>query len=90
MLVTQKDERVECFSTVLELSGPLSTYKYPFVKFVFFVHLYMLLFSSDNPSTVPGVDNSAYYSTSNSQYHDDAEEFLLSEVSSHYGDLLVS
>ena len=50
----------------------------------------MLLFSSDNPSTVPGVDNSAYYSTTNSQYRDDAEEFLLSEVSSHYGDLLVS
>ena len=38
MLVTQKGERVECFSTVLELSWPLSTYKYPFVKFVFFVH----------------------------------------------------
>lgn len=36
MLVTLKGERVECFSTVLELSGPLSTYKYPFFKFVFF------------------------------------------------------
>ncbi|XP_022795566.1 uncharacterized protein LOC111334145 isoform X1 [Stylophora pistillata] len=42
----------------------------------------------DNPSTVPGIDSSAYYCTTNPQYHDDAEEFLLSEISSHYGDLL--
>lgn len=42
----------------------------------------------DNLSTVPGIDSSVYYVTTNPQYHDDAEEFLLREISSHYGDLL--
>jgi len=43
----------------------------------------------DNPVTLPGVDkNKAYVSTTNSQYHDDAEDFLCSEVFSNYGDLM--
>ena len=51
----------------------------------------LLCFVTDNPPTLPGVnDNSAYVSTTNYQYHDDAEEFLFSEVLSNYGDLLVS
>ena len=46
---------------------------------------------ADNPVTLPGVDkNKAYVSTTNSQYHDDAEDFLCSEVFSNYGDLMVS
>ena len=49
------------------------------------------VFIIDNPPTLHGVDDSnAYVSTTNLQYHDDAEEFLYSEVLSHYGDLLVS
>ena len=56
------------------------------------VCLFVLLFNfTDNPPTLPGVeDNSVYVSTTNYQYHDDAEEFLHSEVLSQYGDLLVS
>ncbi|XP_078381059.1 uncharacterized protein LOC144663860 isoform X1 [Oculina patagonica] len=43
----------------------------------------------DNPVTLPGVDKgTAYFSTSNSQYFDDTEEFLSNELVSHYGDLL--
>ncbi|KAJ7357749.1 hypothetical protein OS493_023223 [Desmophyllum pertusum] len=43
----------------------------------------------DNPPCLPGVDESkAYFSTTNPQYLDDAEDFLHSEVLSHYGDLL--
>ena len=46
---------------------------------------------TDNSVTLPGVDeNSAYVSTTNPQYWDDAEEFLHSELLSNYGDLLVS
>ena len=45
---------------------------------------------TDNPPTLPGVDDSVYVSTANHQYHDDAEEFLDSEVLSYYGDVLVS
>ena len=51
----------------------------------------LLYFVTDNPPTLPGVDDSkVYVSTTNYQYHDDAEEFLFSEVLSHYGDVLVS
>ena len=50
-----------------------------------------MCFVTDNPPTLPGVDdNSVYVGTTNYQYYDDAEEFLYSEVLSHYGDLLVS
>lgn len=43
----------------------------------------------DNPPTLSGIDdNKVYVSTTNYQYHDDAEEFLSSEVFSNYGDLL--
>ena len=46
---------------------------------------------ADNPVILPGIDNSkAYISTTNSQYHDDAEEFMYCEVLSNFGDLLVS
>ena len=39
---------------------------------------------------MPGIgDSEVYVSTSNMQYHDDAEDFLYSEVLSNYGDLLV-
>ena len=51
----------------------------------------LLYFVTDNPPTLPGVDDDkVYVSTTNYQYHDDAEEFLFSEVLSHYGDVLVS
>lgn len=51
----------------------------------------LLYFVTDNPPTLPGIDdNKVYVSTTNYQYHDDAEEFLSSEVLSNYGDLLVS
>lgn len=60
------------------------------VLFVF-IYSHLLCFIVDNPSTLPGdIDSNAYVSTTNLQYHDDAEEFLYSEVLSHYGDLLVS
>lgn len=56
-----------------------------------FVVLKLLYFVTDNPPTLPGIDdNKVYVSTTNYQYHDDAEEFLSSEVLSNYGDLLVS
>lgn len=56
-----------------------------------FVVLKLLYFVTDNPPTLPGIDdNNVYVSTTNYQYHDDAEEFLSSEVLSNYGDLLVS
>ena len=51
----------------------------------------LLCLIADNPPCLPGVDESkAYFSTTNPQYLDDAEDFLHSEVLSHYGDLLVS
>ena len=50
----------------------------------------MLCFATDNRPTLPGVDDSVYFSTANHQYHDDAEDFLYSEVLSQYGDVLVS
>ncbi|CAH3196614.1 unnamed protein product [Porites evermanni] len=44
----------------------------------------------ENPISLPGIgDSEVYVSTSNMQYHDDAEDFLYSEVLSNYGDLLV-
>lgn len=56
-----------------------------------FVVLKLLYFVTDNPPTLPGIDdNKVYVSTTNYQYHDDAEEFLSSEVLSNFGDLLVS
>ena len=40
---------------------------------------------------MPGIgDSEIYVNTVNMQYHDDAEDFLYSEVLSNYGDLLVS
>lgn len=39
---------------------------------------------------MPGIgDGEVYVNTVNMQYHDDAEDFLYSEVLSNYGDLLV-
>ena len=40
---------------------------------------------------MPGIgDSEIHVNTVNMQYHDDAEDFLYSEVLSNYGDLLVS
>ena len=56
-----------------------------------FVVLKLLYCVTDNPPTLSGIDdNKVCVSTTNYQYHDDAEEFLSSEVFSNYGDLLVS
>ena len=56
-----------------------------------FVVLKLLYCVTDNPPTLSGIDdNKVYVSTTNYQYHDDAEEFLSSEVFTNYGDLLVS
>ena len=50
----------------------------------------MYFFFTENPISLPGIgDSEVYVSTSNMQYHDDAEDFLYSEVLSNYGDLLV-
>ena len=50
-----------------------------------------LCLTAENPVILPGIDKSkAYMSTTNTQYHDDEEEFMYTEVLSNYGDLLVS
>ena len=57
-----------------------------FVSDALFLHL-----TAENPVILPGIDKSkAYISTSNTQYLDDEEEFMYTEVLSNYGDLLVS
>ena len=53
-------------------------------------NIYIYIFFTENPISLPGIgDSEVYVSTSNMQYHDDAEDFLYSEVLSNYGDLLV-
>ena len=53
------------------------------------IYIYIFFFT-ENPISLPGIgDSEVYVSTSNMQYHDDAEDFLYSEVLSNYGDLLV-
>ena len=55
-----------------------------------YIYIYIFFFT-ENPISLPGIgDSEVYVSTSNMQYHDDAEDFLYSEVLSNYGDLLVS
>lgn len=50
-----------------------------------------LFFFTENPISLPGIgDSEIHVNTVNMQYHDDAEDFLYSEVLSNYGDLLVS
>ena len=69
------------------LSPPLPSPKKALVIFSFFLFFF---FFTENPISLPGIgDSEVYVSTSNMQYHDDAEDFLYSEVLSNYGDLLV-
>ena len=58
---------------------------------VIFIYLFIIIFFTGNPISLPGIgDSEIYVNTVNTQYHDDAEDFLYSEVLSNYGDLLVS
>ena len=62
----------------------------PSPKKALVIYIYIFFFT-ENPISLPGIgDSEVYVSTSNMQYHDDAEDFLYSEVLSNYGDLLVS
>ena len=58
---------------------------------VIFIYLFIYYyFLTENPISLPGIgDSEIYVNTVNMQYHDDAEDFLYSEVLSNYGDLLV-
>ena len=58
---------------------------------VIFIYLFIYYyFFTENPISLPGIgDSEIYVNTVNMQYHDDAEDFLYSEVLSNYGDLLV-
>ena len=59
-------------------------------KHLLYIYIYIYFFFTENPISLPGIgDSEVYVSTSNMQYHDDAEDFLYSEVLSNYGDLLV-
>ena len=55
-----------------------------------FIIIIIIIFLTENPISLPGIgDGEVYVNTVNMQYHDDAEDFLYSEVLSNYGDLLV-
>ena len=72
------------------LRHPCSPLPSPKKALVIYIYIYIFFFFTENPISLPGIgDSEVYVSTSNMQYHDDAEDFLYSEVLSNYGDLLV-
>ena len=53
--------------------------------------MFQVCIFTDNTVTLPGiVERNVYVSTTNSQYLDNAVEFLDQEVLSSFGDLMVS